>query len=739
MKRLFVGFLLGASFTSALVPTPSSAAPLEATTLSHVSPSGLMPGETVQLQAIGGALNDATALWTNIPGAVCTLEVPKPLAATKDKDGKPVEPPKPDPSRARFQVKLPPGTPLGIYGVRVVTKHGSSNVRLVMVDDLPTVFESNNKSLATAQVVKPPVAVEGTAEAETFDYFKFHAEAGQRLSFEAVARRLGSGLDPVLRLFDSEGRELAVVDDDESAGADARLTYTFKKAGDYVVQLGDNRYAGSATYRYRLRIGDFPLLVAPYPLGAQAGTKATLQGVGAGIDKLDPIKLDVPKDTVGGQMIVAAKYAAGQGSGLATLAVAAAGEQVEAEPNDVADKATPITTTGAINGRFEKPKDRDLYRFTAKKGDKLRFIGQTRKLGSPTDLYLKLLSADGKTTLVENDDLGLEESSLDYTVTADGTFLLSAEDLLLRSGPQYVYRIDCGRAAPGFALALDVEKLDIPAGGIGKAKVTPTRLGYTGPLKFRVEGPDAAKFTVDAGAPIAKGEIPLTIKTPEGLKPGTHFSIRIIGEAAPEKGKEATAEGVAPTTAQVSTALSKLLGGMTNPPAALAEQVSIFIGDPIGELLKLTAGAKSVTLADPKAKATLAIKLEKLNKFDDAVTLTVEGLPAGVTAAPVTIAKGKAEGVIEFVGSDKAKAAAAQPIKVIAAATFMDQPKKTTLADLTLSIDAGKAEPKKDEAKPAEAKKVAATEPAKKEVAKAEPAKKNDVKKDEAKKVEPKK
>jgi len=738
MKRLFVGFVLGATFTSALAPASSSAAPLEATTLSHVSPSGVMPGETVQMQAIGGGLHDATALWTNIPGAVCTLEVPKPTptkdaAPTKDKDGKPVAPPKPDPSRARFQVKLPPGTPLGIYGVRVVTAHGTSNVRLVMVDDLPTVYESNNKSPATAQVVKPPIAIEGTAELESFDYFKFHAEAGQRLSIDAVARRLGSGLDPVLRLFDSEGHELAVVDDDEAAGADARLTYTFKKAGDYVVQLGDNRYAGNATFRYRLRIGDFPLLVASYPLGAQAGTKATLQGVGAGVDKLEPIKLDVPKQADGNQVIVAAKYAAGQGSGLATLAVSAAGEQVEAEPNDAAEKATLVTTAGAINGRFEKPKDRDLYRFTAKKGDKLRFTGQTRKLGSPTDLYLKLLSADGKTTLAENDDLGLEESSLDYTVTADGTFLLSAEDLLRRSGPQYVYRIECGKAAPGFMLALDVEKLDIPSGGIGKAKVTPTRQGYTGPLKFRVEGPDAAKFTIDAGAPIAKGEIPLTIKTPEGLKPGTHFSIRIIGEAAPEKGKENTAEGVAPTTAQLGPALSKLLGGMTNPPAALAEQVSIFIGDPIGELLKLTAGAKSVTLAAPTGKATLAIKLEKLNKFDDAVTLTVEGLPAGVTAAPVVIAKGKAEGTIEFVGSDKAKAAAAQPIKVIAAATFMDQPKKTILADLTLAIDGAKvAEASaKPQASPATAAK---TEPAKKEVAKAEP-----VKKDEAKKVEPKK
>jgi len=725
MKRLVVGCLLGVAFTSAGIPASTSAAPLEATTLSHVSPAGVTVGETVLLQAIGGGLHDATQLWTNIPGAEITLDKPKPPAPGKD--GKPAAAPKPDPSRARFQVKIPPTTPLGIYGVRVVTEHGSSNVRLIMVDDLPTVYENNaNKTIATAQVLKAPVAVEGACEAESYDYFKIHAEAGQRLSIECVARRLGSGLDPVIRLIDAEGHELAYADDDESTGPDGRLTYTFKKAGDYIIELRDIRYAGSATYKYRLRVGDFPLLGAPYPMGAQAGTKSSVQAVGASVSKLDPIKLDVPKEVAGGQMLVSAKYAAGQGSGLTTLAVAAGSEIVEIEPNDDVATATPVVPGAAINGRFDKPKDRDFYKLTAKKGDKLRLTGRTRRLGSPTDLFLKLLSADGKSVLVENDDLGLEESTIDYTVPADGTFILRAEDLLGRGGPQYVYRIEVGAANPGFSLAVDVEKLDIPSGGIGKAKIAVTRQGYTGPIKFRVDGADAAAFKVERSGPDAKGETPVSITAPAGLKPGTLLSIRIIGEADPEKGKEKTAEGVGPTTAVVSPALTKLLGGLANPPAGLADRVSIFIGDPIGELLKLTAATNSITLAGPTGKASLPIKIEKLNKFDDAVTLTVEGLPAGVTAAPVTIAKGKAEGTIEFVGSDKAKAAAGQAIRVIASATFMDQPKKTTLADVKLSIAEAKEAPKKDDTK-------------KPDVAKTEPAKTEPSKKVTAAKVEPKK
>lgn len=719
MKRLVVGCLLGIAFTSAGIPATASAAPLEATTLSHVAPAGVTVGETVLLQAIGGGLHDATQLWTNIPGAVIELDKPKPAAPAKD--GKPAPAPKPDPSRARFQVKIPPTTPLGIYGVRVVTAHGTSNVRLIMVDDLPTVAEANNKTLATAQELKAPVAVEGLAEAETFDFYKIHAEAGQRLSFDCFARRLGSGLDPVIRLIDAEGHEIAYADDDESSGPDARLTYKFKKAGDYIIKLGDIRYGGGATYRYRLRIGDFPLLGAPYPMAAQAGTKSSVQAVGSAVDKLDPIKLDVPKEVAGGQLYVSAKYAAGQGSGITTVGVAKGSEYVESEPNNDVETAS-FVGTGTINGRFDKPKDQDFYVFTAKKGDKLRFTAQTRRLGSPTDLYLKLVSADGKSVLAENDDLGVEDSVLDYTVPADGRYHLRAEDLLGRGGPQYVYRIEIGTAAPGFALAVDVDKIDIPSGGVGKAKITVTRQGYAGPLKFRVDGPDAAAFKVERAGPDVKGETPVLVTVPENLKPGTMLSIRIIGEPDPKKGEEKTAEGVQPTPA--TTALTKLLGGLANPPAALGERISIFIGDPVGEALKLSAAVKAVTLAGPTGKASLPIKIEKLNKFDDAVTITVEGLPAGITAAPVTIAKGKAEGTIEFVGSDKAKVAAAQPIKIIAAATFMDQPKKATLADLTLAIDGAKAAPKKEDAKKDD-KKVAAAETAKPAAAaKKEPAKK---------------
>ena len=44
-------------------------------------------------------------------------------------------------------------------------------------------------SPATAQEISLPGAVDGAYEAESYDYYRFQASAGQRLAFEVVARR----------------------------------------------------------------------------------------------------------------------------------------------------------------------------------------------------------------------------------------------------------------------------------------------------------------------------------------------------------------------------------------------------------------------------------------------------------------------------------------------------------------------------------------------------------------------
>ena len=192
-----------------------------------------------------------------------------------------------------------------------------------MIDDLPTVAEqaSTNKTPDKAQKLTLPIAVEGTYEAETFDYFTFHADAGQRISVEVVARRLSSPLDAVIRLLDSAGRELAYSDDDEAIGADPRFTHTFAKAGDYRIELRDIRYQGNASSAYRLRIGDFPLLTAPYPAGVAQGSEGVIEPTGLGLGKLEPVRLKIAKNDATAVRPLALRYADGQGSGFTSALV----------------------------------------------------------------------------------------------------------------------------------------------------------------------------------------------------------------------------------------------------------------------------------------------------------------------------------------------------------------------------------------------------------------------------------
>src|SRR5205807_6031071 len=129
--------------------------------------------------------------------------------------------------------------------------------------------------------------VVGRADAEISDWFKVNVKAGQRVSFEILGRRLGSALDPQLTLFDARNaRELPGGHSNDAPGlqTDPRLTYTFKEAGDYLVEIRDVSFRGGEDYHYRLRIGDFPCATTPLPLAAKRGAKVSVQFAGPQVD-----------------------------------------------------------------------------------------------------------------------------------------------------------------------------------------------------------------------------------------------------------------------------------------------------------------------------------------------------------------------------------------------------------------------------------------------------------------------
>ena len=262
---------------------------------------------------------------------------------------------------------VPAETPPGLYGTRVATNTGISPLRLLLVDDLAVVTpRPGNTTPTAAQHVSLPAAIDATAEPLVSQFYKFHVEVGQRLSMEILARRIGSALDPTLRLFDAKGREIAYCDDLPGLSEDAQIDYTFAKAGDYVLSVEDNLNQGGGNYPYHLRIGDFPGAVVATPLGATRGSDVVFNFGDKTGSKIEPLHVKVPADLQLVALNVPARFPAGATRSFAAVLLSDRKETSETEPNDDRKTATRIEFGTNLNGRLQKPGDVDHFVFHAK-------------------------------------------------------------------------------------------------------------------------------------------------------------------------------------------------------------------------------------------------------------------------------------------------------------------------------------------------------------------------------------
>lgn len=650
--------------TASLVIGHTAVSRAQAPSITYTTPHAVAPGQATDIVLFGGGLANPTGAWWSLP----VEATPTPGL---DKNGT-------DPARVSYRVTVPANAAVGIYGLRVATATGVSNLRLAMVDDLPSVNDNGaNKTIATAQELTLPVAVDGACEPESFDFYKFNAAAGQRISVEVVARRLGYALDPAIRLLDATGKELAYSDDEAGIGADSRFAHTFAAAGTYTLEIRDIRYAGGATHRYRIRIGNFPLSTTTFPMGARRGSTPKLQLSSAAPGDA-PLSVWIPTTEHADRANIAAKLPGGQGSAMLNVATGGTAEQIELEPNDTAETASPIALPCAINGRFDVAKDRDYYQFEAKTGQRWILTSETRSLGSPSDLFLRIFKPDGG-QLAEVEDSGGDDGVLDFTAPADGVYKLMVEDLLRRGGPEYVYRIKAEPYRAGFSLSVDADKFDAPTAGVLVAKVSCARRDYDGPITLSLDGAPAG-IALGGNTIAEKGkETNLILTLPAGLAPGAWANIRIVGKA-----KIGDAEFS--TTASTLGALRTAYSGWAYPPADLIGVIGLGVGQPFPDFFQLaTAPAGAIPFPQIVGATNFKVSATKLNKFDDKITLEVEGLPSGVTAKVPAIEKGKPDATIELTGP-ASLAEGDYPIRIVGSGNFQNQPKRVVIDNVVLRV-----------------------------------------------------
>jgi len=637
-------------------------------TLQYSTPAGAAHGQSVDVTLHGANLEGVTATWSSF-GAT--------IVVAKSEGGS-----------AMCKVTIPANARPGVGALRVATKDGVSNPLLFLIDDLGVVAgKTEAMSREAAQPITVPTAVDGACSPARSDFYSFEVESGSKLSFEVFAGRLGSPLDPVLRLLDGDGKELAFSDDEPGLGADCRFSYGFETAGRYWIELRDVSYRGGADRRYRLRVGDFPLVTSPYPLGVQVGSVTPLTFVGPDVGDVEALSLVLPAGVPESTVALGVQRKSEGPLGFVRLAAGNLPEAFDLEPNDDAEGATQVTAPLAINGRFDKPKDRDCYAFQMSKGQRLRFVGLTRSLGAPTDLFLRLLGSDGK-ELARVDDSGDEEGVIDHTFGEEGTYVLLVEDLHFRGGPELTYRIEV-RPFNQFSLAVDAERVSVPHGGVLAFRVKCDRQGYGGPVALRLKGlGKLGDQTFELGA--GKSEIQMTVVLPRDLERGRLMPLTLEGTAI-------AADPPITVLATSTKPLRALHPRQEYPPPGLDKHIAVGIGAPFPDFFKIAVEADEVLFARGVGLATVKVTCERVDaKFKEAIPLSVDGLPEGFSVQLATdkkdekpaaaIAKDKVEADVVIKGPANVKLGTQYSLTIRGQGTYQNQPKEFVVAGVPFRV-----------------------------------------------------
>jgi hypothetical protein len=591
-----------------VVPNP------QAPTLAVPVPLGMQRGTTLELTLTGTNLAGPTQLWTSFPAKVT---IPAGLNNGLDN------------GKLRVRLEVPNDAPIGYHTIRLATSRGLSNFRLFCIDDLPQVLKVNtNRSKATAQALRSPCVVAGKAEAEVSDYYKIPVKAGQRLSFDVLGRRLGSTFDPQLTLYDAKtGRELPDGHSNDAPGCqtDPRLTYTFKQAGDVLVEVRDVMYRGGPDYWYRLRIGDFPCATTPIPMAARRGSKVKVGFAGPAVGGVAPVEVAVPTDPAVDTVWVAPRGPSGLHGWPVALAVSDHEEAVEQEPNNEPAKANRIAVPGGITARFQEKGDVDCFVFAARKGQRYAILAQTHELGSPTEVYMILKDAKGTQVAASKPEVG---QRIDFTAPADGDFTLVVEHLLYWGGPDESYHVTVTPAAADFELSVGIDRFDVAQGASVPINLVAVRRGYAGPIEVNVLGPDGLSGKTTLAAAGAAGVLQLAAKP--DLAPGAN-SFVIQGKAT-IGGKEVT------RYASVRQVVSQELANLPYPPRRLDHQLGVAVRPPF----TLTARFDHPEVARG-LPTTLTVAAARPKGFVEEVAVEAVHLPPGVTLALKNIPKGQNE------------------------------------------------------------------------------------------------
>ena len=647
-----------------------------------VMPCGGQAGTSLEITVTGQNLDGIEGLLFSQPGirAEYLGAGSSPQVAMKGKGKKKLQTPS---ASQRFKVTIPPGTPVGIHDVRVVSKSGISNPRAFAIGDHKEFAEKEpNNDVPEAQRIDLNASVSGLiATATDVDYYVFHGKKGQRVVLSCLTTSIDSRLPVLMEVYDSAGTHLAT--NRNYRDTDALCDVTLPDDGEYYVRLCSFAYTlGGVDYFYRLTVSTAPWIDAVFPPMVEPGktTQVTVYGRNLPGGQLDPsavvdgrtlekavVTVKAPGDATSGQRLnfsgrVAPPSAAldgfelrlrnGAGASNPMLLAYAHGPVVrDRGDNDTAEQAQRLNVPCEVAGRFEKRADRDWYVFHARKGQVFSIEVQGERLGAPLDLHLDIRRAGATKVLIDLDDSTDILSPQFYTRSDDPPhyrFVAPAEDDYLiqvsgsdsysRASPRSIYRLRIAPEQPDFRVIAMPPGGSIPdAAAVGQGGHQLFNL-----LILRLDGFTGDVRVIAEGLPPGITAAPQTI--PAGVKQAP-FVVSADLKASPWSGAirlRATANvGGKKLVREVRAATVTWAMPQPNLPAMTRLDRALVLAVRDRAPYSLTVASER-RLTAPGKRVTVPIKLTRLRSdFKSAVQVTALDLPKGVTLKPFTVPAGK--------------------------------------------------------------------------------------------------
>lgn len=604
-------------------------------TLNSVSPVGVARGTTLEITVEGLNLAKASAIYFSEPGVTGRIVRVKELpdlsdirlgsngtASTVDVG------PLPPRNQVTVEVDVSPDAQIGPVSFRLLTPLGTSPEGRFLIEpyygEAPD-KEPNDTPENAFETFLPAILAGTISKPGDVDYFKIQVKAGEELSFLNGAMMIGSALQPVVTILDSDLNIVSTFG--ESGGTEqVMFAHRFEKAGAYYIRVEDYQRSGRAGNFYRIIAGEFPLVLGAYPLGLQTGSRVDLAARGyhaAAKFKVEGNPSADSEDTL----------TLRPENSFNTVRVA-----LGAEP-EIQSQDGAITLPVTVNGRIGKAGAESRYRFHASKGEQIVFEVNARRLGSDLDSYLEILDAKERPieraiaqpvwetalTLRDHDSAGrgLRISTWDGIKVGDyvmaGGEIIRAEALPLSPDNDTVFEGFGGQRLTFFDTTAEAHAVD---SAVYKVRIHPpgTKLSPNGlpvaHLFYRNDdgGPGYGKDSLLHFTAPAEGDYIVCIRDVQGLG-GENYAYRL--------------------TARHPRPDFRLSVNPRNPNV------------PAGGTIPVTVTAL------------------RIDGFDGPIDVSLADLPAGLSASQGVIAPGQVSATIALTAESSAKLEASAPLKAI--------------------------------------------------------------------------